>query len=69
VPIWRKKREDLPAGLSLAFISELDVVQSPTQQILRDLNELNRADPIDGEIPLGRWLRNAAYLVSYRAED
>lgn len=64
-----KKRDDLLAGLSLAFISELEVVQSPAQQILRDLNRFNRTDPIEGEIPLERWLRNAAYLVSYRAED
>ncbi|MGY4617621.1 endonuclease G [Bradyrhizobium sp. USDA 4472] len=64
-----QRREDLLAGLSLAFISELDNVQNAAGQMLRDLSRLNRTDPIDGEIPLERLLRNAAYLSAFRPDD
>jgi endonuclease G, mitochondrial len=63
-----KKREDLLAGLSLAFITELEDAKSPSGQLLRDLNRLNRTDPINGEIPLELWLRNAAYAASFSSE-
>ncbi|MET3159993.1 trypsin-like peptidase domain-containing protein [Bradyrhizobium diazoefficiens] len=62
------RREDLMAGLSQAFIAELDEVAAPSGQLFRDLTKLNQTDPIDGEIPFERWLRNAAFLVSLRPE-
>src|ERR1700752_2156687 len=62
------RREDLMAGLSQAFIAELDEVVAPAGQLFRDLNRLNQTDRIDGEIPFERWLRNAAFLVSLRPE-
>ena len=62
------RRDDLLAGLSLALIAELDEAGAPAAQLFRDLTKLNTTDPVEGEIPLERWLRNAAFLVSLRPE-
>ncbi|MET4066806.1 endonuclease G [Bradyrhizobium sp. S3.2.6] len=57
------RRDDLLAGLSLAFIAELDEAGAPSEQLFKDLTELNVTDPLDEEIPFERWLRNAEFMV------
>ena len=60
-------RSSLLAGISRSFVASLPYSSSPDAQLLSDLLELNRVDPLqDGERPLEIWLHNAAAIAGPR---
>lgn len=60
------RRNQLLAGLNNAFVATLNEVADPAGQMLSDLVALNKVPVIiDDEVPLYRWLRNAAYSLSF----
>ncbi|MGO7359986.1 hypothetical protein ACCS66_35510 [Rhizobium ruizarguesonis] len=63
------RRDQLLAGLSNQYISQILNSNNASGQLLNDLNQMNSTPYItDNVVPLYRWLRNAAYAVSYRAD-
>src|SRR5690242_1883714 len=63
------RREELLGGLSNAYVASLPTKADPAGQLLSDLSEMNKTDSIeDSVVPLYRWLRNAAYALSFRPE-
>lgn len=58
-------RGALLAGISPLFVSSLPEAATPADQILRDLDTLNRVGALrDGSVPLRTWLENAAARTS-----
>ncbi len=62
-------RDTLLAGIDRVLVAKIDLARSPSDQIYRDLHQLNeipRGD--DGADPLEQWLRSALALSSALAE-
>jgi Effector-associated domain 5/TIR domain len=62
-------REGLLGGIDPAFVASLPVASSRAEQVLSDLNALNRAGRLEDEsAPLEVWLLNASKLSGARRE-
>jgi hypothetical protein len=62
-------RGALMAGIDGGFVTGLRVEASPADQLLVDLDALNKAAALaDGTVPLRIWLANAAHLAGVRRE-
>src|SRR6185312_13520688 len=62
-------REALVSALDPRLVSSLQRHSTPSQQILGDLNELNRIERLaDGNVPLVQWLETAVTLAGPRVE-
>jgi endonuclease G len=60
------RRDEMLAGMSNVFVARLNLVGDPSGQLLSDLTDMNRVPVIIGDVvPLYRWLRNAAYALSF----
>lgn len=60
------RREQLLAGLNNAFVAQIKLLPDPASQMLSDLTQMNQVPVIIGnEVPLYRWLSNAAYTMSF----
>ena len=62
------KREVMMLGIDLRYVAALDIMDTPSDQLLSDLGRMNEDGAIDQGIPLERWLRNAAHATSLRQE-
>jgi endonuclease G len=63
-------RRALFVGIDTNFVASLPVASSPGEQLLVDLDSLNRVGALrDGTTPMLTWLRNAASLTQPRAES
>lgn len=59
------KRTQLLFGIPTEYVAGLNVAGNPSDQLLFDLDAMNKVGAIvGGVIPLERWLRNAAYATS-----
>ena len=54
-------RDSLLMGLPMKVLGALPLKPAPNQQLDSDIYELNRIGPVEGVLPIERWLRNAAY--------
>ncbi|HEX8514525.1 MAG TPA: hypothetical protein VF688_15640 [Allosphingosinicella sp.] len=58
------RRDTLLTGLGHAFVASLETSRIPADQMLLDLNDLNvRVRPVEGVLPLARWLRSAGRIL------
>jgi formylglycine-generating enzyme required for sulfatase activity len=65
-----RSREALMAGIDSAFVAGIARQDIPRDQLLCDLDQLNKVDVLaDGNIPLETWLANAAFLAGLRPES
>jgi hypothetical protein len=63
------RRGALMAGIDGGFVASLDLGASPGEQVMMDLDALNKTGALaDGTVPLRTWLANAAHLARERVE-
>lgn len=61
----QNKRSLLFGGVSDLYVLSLPIMNSPIDQIVSDLIEMNKVESIIGDVvPLEAWLRNASYNSS-----
>jgi endonuclease G, mitochondrial len=56
------------AGINRDFVAGLRVADSPRAQLLADLEGMQNATLINGEVPMATWLNNAVQLLGMRQE-
>lgn len=65
-----ESRSALLAHVSAELVASLPVAAAPGEQVLMDIDALNRVGALtDGSVPLAAWLRNAIQLCGGRQEE